>query len=705
MKLTKSFWMKIIPMVAMVLATAFLSIVLYIQMMDKEQESCWERLELATNSTAEKIQVRLDDNMNFLESVADSHVLMYEMQDIKKVGKYLTDVMDTTIFERIDVIQPDNSLITQKGEITERNGKSSYEELVAMGTHISGRRTSSFTGNEVICCVTPIEKDGETLGLLVGTIDCEKLGEMFEVFTYRGESQLFMIDCSDGNYIIDNWHSELGNIYELGERKSAEGNAVIDMTSAIINRENARFSFVSETNGKKSYQYCTPIENYNWELCVVVQEDVAFANVNQLSRSLKIVAHIEVVIILLYIAWNILIMTVASKNEEKAKKLEYEKAKNEARTRFISNMSHDIKTPLNGIVGMLQIIENHRTDDKKVDDCLKKIAVSTQYLSTLASDMLDINEIENNKLVLLEEPINLKTLTSELEVMVEQRARDVGVECYMDCSGLENPYIIGSDVHIKRILVNLIGNSIKYSKDAGKKVWVTIQDEKMKFDKTRQMYKFVVKDNGIGMTKEFQKNMYNAFEQEKISARSDYQGYGLGLTIVNYLVKRMNGTIEIESEKGVGSTFTVSIPFRIDKGEERKEQDKIEVVDLSGMKILVVEDNEFNLEVAEVLLTDVGATIEVASNGKIATEMFAASEVGTYDLILMDIMMPIMDGCEATRVIRTMEREDAKTVPIIAMTASTFAEEIQRCETAGMDAHISKPLNVHKLMMEIIKYK
>ncbi len=702
MKFTKGFWTKMVPLFVLVFITIILSVGVYFNMMEAEKENCWDRLEIATKSTADKIQVRLNDNINFLDAVADSYILTDNIGDIEGVGEYLNSVMEMTIFDRIDVLRPDNTLITQQGEIVDRGGTKTYEQLVAKGKHISQRTTSSFTGREVICCIVPIKDDGEVIALLIGTLDCGTLGEIFEVLTYKGNAQIFLIDCTDGSYIIDNWHSELGNIYDLGERKSVDTGEMIDMSTSIINREEVRFAFYSNTNSEKSYQYCVPIEGYNWELCVGVQEDIVFAHANDLRDMLFTVAIIEIILVIVYMAWNMWLTVVVANSEEKAKNLEFERIKNDARTKFISNMSHDVRTPLNGIVGMLQIIRNHRDDEKKVDECLRKIEISTQYLSTLASDMLDINEIENNKLVLQEEPIDITKLADELTVMVEQRAHDAGVEYCMDCSAIELPYALGSDIHIKRILVNLIGNSIKYSKDAGKKVWVTITDEAMQFDKLRRMYHFVIKDNGIGMTEEFQKNMYNAFEQESVSARSDYQGYGLGLTIVNHLVKKMDGDIKLDSVKGEGSTFTVSIPLKIDNRRDIQEQVNDISVDLTGLNILLVEDNEFNMEIAEILLTDAGATVDKATDGKIATEMFEKSNLNTYDLILMDIMMPVMDGCEATRVIRAKDRQDAKKIPIIAMTANTFAEEVQRCLDSGMNAHLSKPLDVNRLMTKIM---
>ncbi len=700
----KGFIVKMVPVFIMVVATVVMSIHVYSKILKNEEEICWNRLEIATNSTAEKIKIRLTDNQNFLQTVADAYTLTHNINDLEAVGKYLDSVVSMTIFQRIDVILPDNSLITQEGVITKRGGKSSYEELVAKGGHMTQRTTSSFTGEEVICYVTPIGEDGNVQGLLVGTISCDTLNRIFEVNTYGEAAQLYLIDCTDGEYLMDNWHNELGNIYDLGLRQSAEGDEMIDFVPTIINKERGRFEFISKTNGLKSYQYCAPVDSYNWEVCVVVQEDVVFANLKDLQKMLFAVGGVEILLVLIYVVWNVSVNIVVMRREEKIRLLEYEKVKNEARSKFISNMSHDIKTPLNGIVGMIEIMKNHRNEDEVVDDCMKKIEISAKYLSTLTSDMLDINEIENNKLVLQEDEIDIYRLFDELSSMMERQAKEAGVSYEADCSGLVNPYIVGSGIHIKRILVNLIGNAIKYSKNAGKNVWVKVYDEEIKSEPEYRLYRFVIRDNGIGMSEEFQKNMYKAFEQEIIDARSEYQGYGLGLTIVNHLIKRMNGKIELESVKGVGSTFTVAIPFKVTEGAEKQEQSGAENVDLTGLRILLVEDNEFNMEIANVLLTDAGAVVDMATDGKSATEIFGASDIGSYALVLMDVMMPVMDGCEATKVIRGMDRPDAASIPIIAMTASTFAEDIRRCKEAGMNVHIPKPLDVSQLMTTIMRY-
>ncbi len=698
----KAFGLRMAPVLILVAATIVLSVNIYFQMIRQEQETCWERLEIATNSTSLKIQTRIMDNLNFLTAAADTYDLTHNIDDLPTVGRYLDSVVEMTIFDRLDVILPDESVITQQGESAFRTGRDTYSQLVEKGTHITKRLTSSFTGEQVICFVTPIERSGETLGLLVGTVNCTTLNKLFEVYTYGKACQLYVIDRTDGNYLLDNWHQEIGNIYDLGPRKSIYTEEMLDFVPTIIGGERGRFAFYSRTNGERSFQYCAPMDGLPWEVCVVVQEDVIFANVQELEQELWKVGMVEGFVVLVYVLWNMLMNVAVIRSENKVRLLEYEKAKNDARATFLSNMSHDIKTPLNGIVGMLQIIRNHRTDADMVDECLDKIEVSAKYLSTLTNDMLDITEIENDKLVLPRESMDLQRLAEELYPMIERQAADAGVTCTMNCSGLTQPYVLGSSVHIKRILVNLIGNAIKYSKNAGKTVWVTISDDPLETEDGQRMYRFVIRDNGIGMSESFQKNMYKAFEQETMDARSEYQGYGLGLTIVSHLVQKMGGTIALDSVQNQGSTFTVSIPFPADLRQDPQEHCEEVSLRLTGMHLLLVEDNELNMEIAHTLLTDAGAVVAKAVNGRLALEKFAASPEGSYDGIIMDMMMPVMDGCEAAAAIRSLDRADAKTVPILAMTANTFAEDIARCMEAGMNAHVSKPVDFQHLIVTIL---
>ncbi len=557
MKWTKGFWARMVPIFIIMIATIFTSFIVYQTIVRMEAETCWDRLRNATQSTAQKIQVRITDNLSFLDAVADSYVLSDHLELEKEVGDYLTSVMSKTIFESIEVILPDG-IITQQGEFAYTESPFQYDELVRLGTHVSERRFDKVLDCEVLYCFTPIISDGETIGILCGKLKCLTLNEIFEVFTFKGSSQIFLIDRSNGDYIIDNWHDTLGNAYDNQWRDGLDGERV-DIITPAMNGESGIVAFISNSNGVTSYQYYTPVEDFNWSLCVVVQEDVVFENLHNLQSLLFMVGVVEAILILAYLVWNIIISISASKSDERAKQLELTRATNEAKARFISNMSHDIRTPLNGIVGMLHIIKTHRDDQSLVDDCLQKIEVSTQYLSTLASDMLDINEIESDKLILESNPIDLNVMAEALTVMVEPKAKSDGVAYHMDCSALTHPYVMGSSVHLERVMVNLIGNAIKYSKSQGGSVWVSI--ETVSTDETYGVYRFIVRDNGIGMSEEFQQNMYNAFAQERVTARSSYQGYGLGLTIVYRLVEKMNGKIELESKKRGGQQVYCNASF------------------------------------------------------------------------------------------------------------------------------------------------
>ncbi len=704
MKFYKGIWSRMIPVAIMMIVTVIISVHFYQRMVHIERETCWERLEIATLSTAEKIKVRLNDNLNFLESVADSFILTNNLDDTKHVSRYLISVKEQTVFDTLDVILPNEKKICEDGSVVDMVGFLSFEELVSLGTHISPRITDIETGEEVIYCFSPIETNGKVQGILIGTLTCQTMSNLFEVFTYGGDAQIFLIDCTDGSYLIDNWHEGLGNVHNLGTRQGLNGDEVVNFVPAILNRETGRVAFISETNGEHSYQYYAPVEGFNWELCVMVQEDVVFRNVHQLQRNLLYVGIVEAVLLVFFLAWNLIINRSMTQTEKKAKQLEMERATNEAKAKFISNVSHDIRTPINGIVGMLYMIRKNRQDAKMVDECLDKIQISTQYLSTLANDMLDINEIENNRLIIENSPVDLRKLADDIRDMMEAKAVGANVSYEVIFEDMKHPYVLASTVHIERILVNLIANAIKYKRSTDAHVWVTIAEKEM--EKNRSFYLFEVRDDGIGMTEEFQKSMYNAFSQEQISARSSYEGYGLGLTIVRQLVKKLGGTIELSSHKNEGSAFKVLLPLQHDILSNHQEINKEEEnISLEGMHILLVEDNELNMEIAEAILTDMKAVITKAENGKIATEIFAESEVDTFDLVLMDIMMPEMDGFEATEVIRGMDRKDAKTVPVIAMTASAFTEEIEHCKKVGMNEHIAKPLDIEKLQARLAKYK
>ena len=386
--------------------------------------------------------------------------------------------------------------------------------------------------------------------------------------------------------------------------------------------------------------------------------------------------------------------------QEKARlQMAYEEAdsENRAKTEFMNRMSHDIRTPINGIMGMVDIIRKNRDDREKVDDSLDKIQLSTRHLLELVSDVLDMSKLEAGMFEIHEDVFDMNELMDEVAALVDAQLVESSITHCKHRSNIQHTALKGSSLQLRRIMVNLLSNAIKYNKSNGT---IDTYAEELSCDGTTVWYEFKIVDTGIGMSEEFIKEqLFKPFTQEKNDARTLYRGTGLGMSIVKALLDKMGGSIEVESQLGEGSTFTFRLPFKVDENaiETKKEEQSSGEQKLEGKQILLVEDNEINMEIAEFYLKELGIVVDKAWNGKEAIDKFEESAPGTYDLILMDIMMPVMGGREAARRIRTLERPDAETVRIYAMTAQVSSESVHKCLASGMNGHIAKPIDESKL--------
>lgn len=397
--------------------------------------------------------------------------------------------------------------------------------------------------------------------------------------------------------------------------------------------------------------------------------------------------------------------------EEKQHQHQMEQALNaarqaaEAKTNFLHRMSHDIRTPLNGIIGLLNIDKTHFDDKALVWENHEKMETAANHLMSLINDVLQMGRIDDGSLIMPHEWISLYDLTCDIVNIVSSRVLEAGLtwEYEEKKSEIPYPYIYGSALHLRQIFLNIYGNCIKYNRPGGK---ITTIVEALGDHDGVCTYRWIISDTGIGMSQEFVKHIFEPFVQEKNDARSNYQGTGLGMAIVKNLVELMGGTISVSSEEGVGSKFVITIPFEIAPEPLKKaDNNMIEKFDIQGMSLLLAEDNELNAEIAKTLLSDGGAKVTVVTDGKQAVEQFENSGYGEFQVILMDVMMPVMDGIEATKAIRMLERSDAKKIPIIAMTANAFPEDIQRCLDAGMNAHLAKPLEMDKVIETIARQR
>ena len=378
-----------------------------------------------------------------------------------------------------------------------------------------------------------------------------------------------------------------------------------------------------------------------------------------------------------------------------AKKAE---AANEAKTEFLQRMSHDIRTPINGICGLVNMADHYADDTEKQTEYRTKVKEASNLLLELVNDVLDMSKLESGEVILEEIPFDLSRISREVLVVIEQMAAEQNIRIVWEKKEITHRKFIGSPGYVKRVMMNILSNAVKYNRKNGH-IYISCR-EIPSGQPEMTTIEFVCRDTGIGMTDEFQKHIFEPFAQEHAGSRTKFAGTGLGMPIAKKLIETMGGTITFESENGAGTTFVIRIPFKIDLNSDKREEKK-DVSDgksIKGMHILLAEDNELNMEIAEFVLQNEGAVVTKAWNGQEAVERFKKSEPGEFDAILMDIMMPVMNGYEAAKTIRSMDRKDAKAIPIIAMTANAFTEDRIRAKEAGMDQHIAKPIDIKTIL-------
>ena len=407
-----------------------------------------------------------------------------------------------------------------------------------------------------------------------------------------------------------------------------------------------------------------------------------------------------IIFVLLLLVYS---LSVSRKKQMEAlKEAQDANAANIAKTTFLNHMSHDIRTPMNAIVGFTDIAMK-RKPDKEVDDCLKKIRQSSEYLMTLINDVLDISRIESGKLEYKPVPVDFRNMTDTVLSIARGYIENRDLNFCVSREELKTPYVMADELRIREVLLNIISNAVKFTKDGGTISFAA--ENAPGNDDHHIIIRYRISDTGIGMSEEFQSRIFDEFTQENDGARTSYKGTGLGMAIAKKYVDLMGGKIEVSSRQGVGSTFTVEIPLRIAEQILTEKEEKLRKdMDLHGLHVLLAEDNDLNAEIAVSLLEEQGMIVTRAADGKSALIQFCNTAPGTFDLILMDIMMPEMNGYETTKAIRNLsDRPDGKEIPIIAMTANAFAEDVQAALDAGMDDHVAKPMDMDILTSAIEK--
>ncbi len=372
-----------------------------------------------------------------------------------------------------------------------------------------------------------------------------------------------------------------------------------------------------------------------------------------------------------------------------------------AKSDFLSHMSHDIRTPINGIMGMTEIALKNIDDKDRVLDCLQKIDGSSGHLLSLVNDVLDMSRIESGKVQISHKPLNILELLRHCSSIISGQLQGRDIMFTEEFENIENPHILGDELHLRQVLINILGNAVKFTPDGGR-IYFRVREFSAEGEAAR--FHIEIEDTGIGMKPEFLPHIFEPFAQEDGGNRSSYKGTGLGMSITKKFMDLMGGTVEVQSEPGKGTLFRLELPVEIDREWQGEQEPAGQQTTLAGARVILAEDNDLNMEIAVFMLESLEIEVTAVTDGKAALDAFAAAAPGTFDGILMDVMMPVMDGLTATREIRALEREDAGVIPIIAMTANAYDEDRRKCMEAGMDAHMSKPIDGEVLRKMLVQY-
>ena len=514
-------------------------------------------------------------------------------------------------------------------------------------------------------------------------------------------------------YVVDGLDPDADDVRHPGDYIEDEMVPYIDRA---ISGENVYSQDIIDTTWGPIFTACYPVSANRdgtgeiiGAFCIEMDMQSAYGMVEETNHISIICGLVAGAVLLLICLYTYYVYQKSKAEEQKQKQLlmnaaEEADAANKAKSAFLLSMSHDIRTPMNAIIGFTNIAL-HQNKVSDIHDSLEKVQQSSNHLLSLLNDVLDFSRIESGKVTISPEPVDIIQLTDNVQAIMNGLLynRDLKFEVHRE--GLKNPYVLADVLRIREVLVNLLGNAVKFTKDGGE---ITLDISSYPgADEKHIITRYVVQDNGIGMSEEFQKKLFDPFSQEDdANARTQYKGTGLGMAITKKYVDMMGGSIAVESKKGAGSTFTVEIPLELPEQVIPSEQKQHLHRDLTGIHVLMAEDNDLNAELATIILEDAGMIVTRASDGKEVVDLFKNQPRGTYDLILMDIMMPNMDGHQAAKAIRALgiERSDAVTIPIIALSANAFIDDIQESLDSGMNDHISKPINTEELIDTITKY-
>lgn len=688
---------------------------------------------------AEKADVILEDDWNTLYS-AQKILQKSEIKDAGSISNTLSEMC--SILEKVEpkLLLIDDNRTCYRNDV--QGGKQKWsdtklllndkEEQIALETET----VNAINTEEYMIFLLKLEQpisygdDGAAL-THIGLIEkMDTFKQVFQSKAYDNKNQTILLKQDGTRIYYDNEDNAFNNYNVL--RTVQQAQFLFDKTPQKMLEEykNGTAGTAAIVHKDKEYfiGYTTLTGGLKY-LSIIPSEYVSENTVGFTTALLRAFAWFGGLVVVFAVASTVMMLIASGRSRQirverqlnarltkanEAAKIAQEKADsaNNAKSEFLSRMSHDIRTPINGIIGMLDIAELHKDDNAKLLQCLTKIRGVTNHLLALINDILDMSKAESGEIKLAHESFDIRKLVQECSDIGQGRMQKRSLSYIENLKEIQNQYFYGSPLHLRQIILNIFGNAIKYTEDGGRVCFVVKQlPYEGEQQKPMARIQMMISDSGIGMSEQYLEQIFEPFTRAE-NARPEMKGTGLGMAITKKLVDLMEGEIEVQSELNKGSTFTITIPLEIDEEAEKTAQGEADdtkeeqnICDISDMHILLVEDNELNREIARTLLEEEKAIITEAVNGQKAVELFTQKDEGAFDVILMDIMMPVMNGLEATKAIRALDRQDAKTIPILAMTANAFAEDIERTKKAGMNEHLSKPLNIDVLIQMLAKYK
>lgn len=697
---------------AVLLITALLVGYVYVLLYRLTQKKCWENLRNSAETVSNEFSKNLQYQTLYLwdyTEVLRKNNLIHKEQLRDFMSRY---VFSSDLYE-IFMILPDSTVLSSRGEEYDASGEKLFQNESMQGDHFSGIEHDFFNPEtSVIRHYFPVQIEGKVVAILYCVIDLDFLSSEGICEIYNGEADYVIFNPKTKDIYINTFTKGHGSLYDYLDHITEQPSKGFDMISHIEARDAATVLFDSKAYGKKIFAYSIPTSSEYFSVCIFTSAEIAFNDVYKFKKMSFSIISILAFCYLIYL----LLMFKFTKDRVEQSILEekVEKAEKAAlsKTIFLSNMSHDIRTPMNAIIGYINLAAMNLGNKVKSKQYLSKSIVACDHLLNLINEVLDMSRIESGKVCITESENNLSEIIDSVESLLNVQLHAKNQDFIVDKSNLANPYVLCDKLHFSQVIINLLSNAVKFTQEGGRVSFTVNQydcDEPEKKDSA--IYEFIIKDNGVGMSREFLKHVFEPFERDN-NVEGKVQGTGLGLSISKRLIDFMNGTVDINSEENEGTEITVRLCFK--KIEQKRYDDSVKLnkktnsteacsdmdfknSKFNGKTLLLVDDNDFNREIAVEILEGADFYVEEACNGLEAVEKITKSLPGHYSAVLMDIQMPVMNGYEASRMIRALPDKELAKIPIVALSANAFEEDIEKAKQEKINAYIVKPINIKKL--------